>query len=465
MVQQLDTLKKFGLSFQHKCVATLLHDKKYLEQIHDIIHVDYFDSDALKWIVKKIEDYYVKYKEIITLEVFKIQLDEVEVESQKASIIENLKNIYNKLSDTDIEYIREQFLEFCKNQKLKSAIMDSVDMLKSGQYSEIKRLVDNAMKAGAERNLGHDYIKDLDKRMSEVERNTIKTGWELLDDLMHGGLGAGELAFIISASGSGKSWLLSRIGVNALKQGKNVIHYTLELNENYVGLRYDACFSGIDFQEVRNNVDTIKSCIKEEYGKLIVKYYPVKTVSCHTLSAHVEQVKNLYFKPDLLIVDYADLLRSVYSDKNSNSYSEMGSIYEELRSLAGELQVPIWTVSQSHRSSADNEIIEASGVADSYKKIMTADFVMSLSRKREDKLANTARFHIIKNRFGADGMTYPAYMNTSNGEVTLYDSNSSEGLELQNRMKSNTSNEKKYLLDKFKQMNQNSNSDNTNDDF
>lgn len=453
MVQQLDTLKKYGISFQHKCVATLLSDKKFLQQIHDILDKEYFDSESLQWIVTNIIDYYIKYKELITLDVFKIQIDTVASESLRMSIIENLKNVYKKISDIDLEFVREQFLEFCKNQKLKSAIMNSVDLLKNGQYQEIKMMIDEALKAGMERNLGHDYQKDVDKRMKEMERKTIKTGWNIIDDLMHGGLGAGELGFIIGTAGGGKSWTLVSIGAAAMKQGKNVLHYTLELNENYVGLRYDACLSGIDFQDVRNNVEKVKNSIKDEYGKLIVKYYPTKTVSAHTLSAHIQQVSSLYFKPDLIIVDYADILRSVYSNKNSNSYSEMGSIYEELRALAGEMQIPIWTVSQAHRSASDHDIIDASGVSDSFRKIMTADFIMSISRKREDKLSNTARFYVVKNRFGADAITFPSYMNTSNGKIIMYDSSSTEGLDLQNKMNNGKINEKKYLFDKFKNMN------------
>jgi len=148
---------------------------------------------------------------------------------------------------------------------------------------------------------------------------------------------------------SHNSWVLSRIGAEALRQGKNVIHYTLELNENYVGLRYDACFTGIDFQQIRKNIDIVKAKISEISGKLIIKYYPIKTISPLSIKAHAERVMMLGTKVDMIIVDYADILRPSTSDKNSNSYQEAGGIYEELRGVAGELQIPIWTASQSNR--------------------------------------------------------------------------------------------------------------------
>jgi len=166
---------------------------------------------------------------------------------------------------------------------------------------------------------------------------------------MDGGLSGGELGVITACAGSGKSWLLAKLGAEAMKQGKNVLHYTLELNENYVGLRYDACFTGIDFQNIRSNVDAVKKKIAQVPGKLIIKYFPIKTVSAHSLKLHAERIQTLGTKIDVIIVDYADILRPSQSDRNSNSYSEAGGIYEELRGVAGEMQIPIWTASQSNR--------------------------------------------------------------------------------------------------------------------
>lgn len=455
MVQIIDNLQKFGPIFQTKCIATLLVDKKFLEQIHDIVELDYFESESQRWIVQNIKEYYDKYRDIITLEVFKIQSDTIQSESFKASIIQNLKSVYKRLSDSDLEYIKEQFLSFCKNQKLKKAIIDSVDLLKVGEYEKIKHKVDDALKAGVERDLGHDYITGLEKRMSELSRETIKTNWQLIDELMHGGLGKGELGVIVAPSGAGKSWVLSKLGAEAMKVGKNVAHFTLELNEFYVGLRYDSIFSTIDFQSVREHKDKIKKIIEKINGKLKIKLFPTKTVSVHGLRSYLERLADLEFKPDVVIVDYADLLKSVATDRNSNSYSEMGGIYEELRGMAGEFQIPIWTASQTNRTGNDDDIIEAGSVADSYRKIMTADFVMSVSRKRSDKLTNTARFHVMKNRFGADGLTFPAHMDTSNGDIRIYDENSSEGVEIQKSMKSGKNIEKEHMLDTLKKIQKN----------
>ena len=445
----IDNLKKFGSEFQIKCISGLVSDKTFIERISDILEPDSFETDAHKFIVKETISYFLQYKDLPTLAVFKVKVDGIENDLLKQSVVEQLRLVYQKISDTDLKYIKEQFLEFCKNQKIKNAIMESVDHLKSGQYDKIKHVVDVAMKAGMERNIGHEYMVDIEKRMSQMARKTVKTNWTEVDSIMDGGLAGGELGIITACAGSGKSWVLAKMGAEAMKQGKNVLHYTLELNENYVGLRYDACFTGIDFQNIRNNIDIVKKKIAEVPGKLIIKYYPIKTVSAHSLKLHAERIQTLGTKVDMIIVDYADILRPSQSERNSNSYSEAGGIYEELRGVAGELQVPIWSASQSNRAAMDEDIIQANNIADSYRKIMTADFVMSLSRKVNDKQANTARFHVIKNRFGPDGLTFPSKMNAGCGQIEIYSENSKEGMGILNEMMDGENQVKKALKSKW----------------
>jgi len=459
----IDNLHKFGLEFQVKIIASILTDKVFLERIVDIIEVEAFENAAHQWIIKEIIQYHIEYKDLPTLQVFKIRVDTIENEEFKASVVDQLKHVYMKISEKDLQFVREQFLEFCKNQKLKNAIIESVDHLKSGDYDKIKGLVDKAMKAGMERNLGHNYHKEVAGRMSEMCRKTISTGWEVVDSLMDGGLGPGELGIVVAPAGIGKSWLLCSLGAKAMKQGKNIAHFTLELNENYVGLRYDCCFTGIDFQEIKHRQSDVEEVIKKIGGKLYVKYFPLKTVSAQSLKFHIERIQALEgIKIDEMVVDYADILRPLEKDSNSNSYSEAGGIYEELRQAAGELQIPVWTASQTNRSGGQEDVVQAHNIADSYRKIMTADFVISVSRNTTDKANNTARCHVIKNRFGPDGITLYAKMDTSRGQIELYDSKSKESMEIQAGMQDSDNSVKNMLKSKWNSSRQKENGENTN---
>ena len=447
------TFIRFGSIFQTKIISTLLTDNKFLATISDILEPSYFDSDANNWLVKTIKEYFYEYKVVPTLEVLKVKIDGMNNDILQISVIENLKESWRYIESTDLKFVREQTIEFCKNQVIKNAIMQSVDLLEQGEYDKIKALVDDAMKAGEERDLGHDYVEGFEERLSNAARDTIETPWDVVNEIMDGGLGKGELGVIVAPAGIGKSWTLQSIGASLLKQGKTIIHYTLELNQNYVGVRYDTVISGVPTSNIKFYKEEVKKKIDCIKGKLLIKYYPTRSATVQTLASHLKQVELQGIIPDLVIVDYADILRDVSNYKEMRH--QLGSIYEDLRGLAGEMEVPIWTASQANRSALEEDIIDASKVAEAYSKVMTADFILSVSRKVEDKIANTGRFHVIKNRFGVDGITYPATINTNIGSIFVYESSTQGGKEVQGKMNNSEEYLRKQLSNKFKDMNKN----------
>jgi len=427
MAEQVDTLSKYGQSFQAKVISALLTDVRMMDTLCEIIDKKFFESDANKWIVQEIKDYYDEYKKEPTLDVFKGQVSKLDNPSLKKAVVEQLKTVYTQIGQDDFEYVKNEFTSFCINQNMKNVILQSVDLLKSGNYDRIKDLVDKAMKVGVESDLGMDYLLDFEERFSETGRETVSTGWECIDDLMGGGLGPGELGVVVAPSGVGKTWALAALGAAAVRAGKTVVHYTLELSQHYVGLRYDTVFTHIPSTDLKEKKDEVFAKLKRLPGKLKVKYFPPKGASSKTIQLHIEKMIAAGNKPDLIIVDYADLLLS-HSNKTDSTYAEQGGVYIDLRGMSGELQIPIWTASQTNRSAIDSEVIEADKIADSYAKVMNADFIMSLSRKAKDKLNNTARVHIMKNRFGQDGITFPTKMDTTTGTIEVYAATSSEGI-------------------------------------
>ena len=440
-----DKLSNFGYSFQCKLIASLFKDRAFLQQIIDILDPSYFESEANISIVQNIKDYFLEYKSPPTMEVMSVKIKEIDNDMLRTQVVEHLKDSYKQLDAPDLEFVKEQTIKFCKNQVLKSAIMESVNLLARGEFEQIKMTIDAAMKAGIERTMGHEYTVDIDERYLESVRNTVATGWDVVDEIADGGLGKGELGVMVAPAGIGKSWALVNVGAAAVKAGLNVIHYTLELNEAYVGLRYDAVMSGIQAQELKYHIDEVKEIVGKLKGKLIVKYYPTKGGTVNTLASHIEKCRMQGFDPDLIIVDYADLLRG----HGKEVRHELGNIYEDLRGLAGEQEIPCWTASQANRSALSEDIIGAEKIAESYSKIMTADLVISLSRKIEDKLANTGRWHIIKNRFGQDGITFPSMMNASNGQINIHAPDSLDGQDVQADMNNHSEYLRKVLKSKY----------------
>ena len=444
-----DKLSDYGWGFQVKVLAAMFTDRLFLQQISDIIRAEYFESDANSWLLDIILTHFREYKTPPSKDVLKVKITEIENDILKATILEQLKDVFRYMESDDLTFVKDEILKFCKNQEIKQAIMDSVSLLKHGNFDEIKSKIDSAMKAGADTNIGLEYVMDVAARYNESARHTITTGWDVIDDLMDGGLAPGELGVVMAPAGIGKSWLLINIGANAVKDGKTVIHYTLELNENYVGQRYDSVFTGIPAQNLKNYREDIESKMLTLKGDLIVKYFPTKSVGVMGLKAHIEKTIMLGKKPDLVIVDYGDLLKvNIKKDK----HEALEDLYEELRGMAGEYEIPVWTASQAGRSALEDDIIEADKIASSYGKVMVADFLMSLSRKVDDKMSGTGRGHVIKNRFGPDGITLPCKINTNNGQFQFFEPQTQQGKQTTQIMKTGENMVKKNLAQKFKDL-------------
>jgi len=443
-----ENFNQFGPTFQSKIISSLLSDNKFIQTINDILEPEYFDSDANKWLTKEIAKYFMEFRKAPTLEVLKIKITQMDDDVLKVSIIENLKEAWRNIEATDLEFVKQETLGFCKNQVIKESIMQSVNLLEQKKYDEIKVIIDAAMKAGSERDLGHDYIISLADRLTDSVRSTLTTPWDSVNGVMDGGLGGGELGVLVAPAGIGKTWCLQSIGAHLVKSGKTVVHYTLELNSNYVGLRYDTVFSGITTSNVKFYQDDVQKIIDTLTGKLIIKYYPTRSATTNTIAAHLKQMEIQEIKPDVVIVDYADILKptTFYKEKRHST----GETYENLRGMAGEFDIPVWTASQANRSSLEEEIIDATKIAEDYSKIMTADFVMSVSRKVEDKIANTGRFHVIKNRFGVDGITFPASINTNTGLTQVHEASTVGGQQAQGKMNNSEEYLRKTLSQKYK---------------
>jgi replicative DNA helicase len=441
----LNSINQYGHDFQIKVLSSLLTHKEFLVNIHDIISDEYFENPAQKWAIKEILKYYDKYHTTPSLDILKVELLKVDNEVLQLSIKEQLKLAY-VTSDEDLEYVQEEFTNFCKNQQLKKALMSSVDLLKGGDFDGIRYLIDNALKAGQDKNLGHEYIKDIEERYRENSRETIPTPWPKIDQLLQGGLGNGDFGLIFGNPGGGKSWSLVALGGHAVRLGYNVLHYTLELGEEYVGKRYDAFFTKIPVNKVDSHRDKIEEIIPQLPGQLIIKEYPTGRASVSTIESHIAKSTSMGVKPDLVIIDYVDLLSS--RKTNRERKDEIDDIYTSTKGLARQLDIPIWSVSQVNRAGAQDKVIQGDKAAGSYDKIMITDFCMSLSRKKEDKVNNTGRFHLMKNRYGMDGITFGIQADTSTGHFVVKDEYV-EGEESENFEPSSKSNKFDTDVDTF----------------
>jgi replicative DNA helicase len=409
-------LNQYGLNFQTKVISSLLKNKKFLLNIRDVITSEYFDNQAHQWIIEQIVKYFDKYHSTPTLDTLHIEVKKIDNDVLKTAVIDQLKEAY-KASNEDAEYVENEFSNFCKNQQLKKALLTSVDLLGNGMYDDIRHLINGALKAGMDKNIGHEYEKDVEDRYRDEYRKAIATPWSVVNELLQGGLGGGDFGLIFGGPGGGKSWSLIALGAAAVQAGYNVCHYTLELSEAYVGKRYDACFTNISVAQIQEHRKDVETVVSNLPGRLIIKEYPMGKATVSTIESHIQKCRDLDQAPDLVLIDYVDLLRADRSSKDRKD--EIDDVYVAAKGLARELNLPIWSVSQVNRAGANDNIIEGDKAAGSYNKMMITDFAMSLSRRRQDKAGGTGRFHIMKNRYGMDGITYAAIIDTSTGRIDI----------------------------------------------
>lgn len=453
----MDTLNQYGYSFQIKVLSSLMSDRDFLSQSIDILLPSYFENKGLRWLIEQTIDYFKAYKITPTLDVYKIQISNVKDEVFKAEILSVLKESYKSIQSLDLTKIKETSLEFCRHQEIRRAYEDSLDDFKAKRYDSVAAKIVNAVKKGQLTvDFGLNYLDDIDLRYTlEAEPEKVKTGFPVLDELMNGGLPKGNMGIIIAPSGIGKSWFLSKLGANALKQGKIVLHYTLELRDIYTAKRYDSLLTGIPFDDLSFHVDQVKKTLSKFTGKLFIKHFHPGSLSIHGLESHIEQHKLAGVKPDVVIIDYPELMKIDFTGDRDDKV--LGQLYTNLRGMAGIHDYSCWIVDQTNRSASDQDVIGNAGISNSYAKIFIADFVATLSRKPKDKVNNTARLHISKNRLGSDGMTFPCKFDTYQALIEIYNENTESGKKTKEDMVSDAEYELQYAQRQYERFQKRSN--------
>ena len=409
-----EDFSRYGRDFQESLCQLIMTDRPFADQIFEVLNTEFLELKYLQVFVKLIMNYREKFSVHPTENIMKSVLRS-EMENELEAVQTQVRDYFARIFKTeaeDSEYIKTTSLDFCRKQNLKKAMLKSVKLLENHSFDEISNVINEAIVLGSDSNFGHDYIKDFEQRFLLKSRNPVATGWPEIDNITHQGLGNGELGVVIAPTGAGKSMALVHLGSQALIAGKNVIYYTLELSDTVVGSRFDSCITNVPLGDLRSFKEEIYEKIQNLDGKLIVKEYPTKSSSVVTLKNHLEKVIKRGFKPDVIIVDYADLLRPTSGLREKRH--ELETIYEQLRGLAQEFQCCLWTASQTNRSGLNAEVITMESISEAFNKCFVADFILSISRTAEDKLNNQGRVFIAKNRNGPDGLIFPIFMSTNN---------------------------------------------------
>ena len=304
----------------------------------------------------------------------------------------------------NFEWLLNDFENFSRHKSLERAIIESSDLLEAGDYGPVEKLIKEAIQVSLTKDMGTDYWYDPRARLNKLKDNNgqISTGWPSVDKKLYGGFKRGELDIWCAGSGGGKSLFLANLGVNFAMAGLNVIYFTFELSEELVGMRIDSMVTGIATRDVFKNLDDVEMKVRllgKRAGGIQIKYMP-SGKNCNDLRSFLKeyQVKTGQ-KPDILLVDYLDLMMPLSVKVSpSDLFVKDKYVSEELRNLAMETQTVIVTAAQLNRSAVEEIEFDHSHISGGLSKIQTADNVIGIFTSRAMKERGRYQIQFMKTR-------------------------------------------------------------------
>ena len=298
----------------------------------------------------------------------------------------------------------DTFEQFSRHKALERAILKSADLLEKGEYGPVEGLIKEAIQIGLAKDMGTDYFADPRGRLEGLKDNNgqVSTGWPSIDRKLFGGFNRGELNIFAGGSGAGKSLFLQNMGVNFALEGMNVLYISLELSEALTAMRIVSMLTGVATRDVFKNLDDIEMKVKmmgKKSGRIQIKYMP-SGKNANDIRSYVKEwsIKNKC-KPDVLLIDYLDLLMPLSIKVSpSDLFVKDKYVSEELRNLAMEMQCVFVTASQLNRAAVEEIEFDHSHISGGLSKIQTADNVIGIFTSRAMKERGRYQIQFMKTR-------------------------------------------------------------------
>ncbi|MEX0783628.1 MAG: DnaB-like helicase C-terminal domain-containing protein [Dehalococcoidia bacterium] len=395
----------------------LTHDVEFLNRYAKFVRADRIDAPEEKWLSQNAVEHWNKYRAPLSEDALTILLAEkVRLSSDKQfdpDIVESLfyadapeDSVRLFISDYAHDYFRKEdslytvgeFADLVRAGKMD----DAVEVLSAG-VTQLTALVD--VDDGVDVMDAKTVLADI-KALFSDDGTAIPTAIDLLDSLMVGGLRPGELGVFLAPPGHGKSQWLVHVARAAWEIGINIVYFSFEMSAERVAARFYAGTVGIDSDQLAMNTKKALKTFNKlvaagDYGSLRIKRYPDKGATCRDMTAYLEDRRAQGFPVDLVIVDYGDIVAP--STKHIDRREAQAEVYLEMRRMAEELGVPVWTASQANRAALRRNVVTIEHIADSFDKAKIADYIFAFSQTNEEKREKVGRVFVAKCRNNADG--------------------------------------------------------------
>lgn len=395
--------------FEKVMVYNCLVDHSYLESIIEYVKPSFFQNDDIKVVFGELVSFYLEYKKVPNITELKIHITDVDKRTALKNVVLSFGNIDKKYDRDVLLKITERFL---KEKLVLQTVQSTTIDIQAGEIDSAKILKDfeKACSISLIDSLGCDYLEYIDQHCLDLQKvfETISTGWTWLDQKMGGGFQAmGRALYVFfGATNVGKSIFLGNIATNVLAQDKTVVLISLEMPETVYTKRVSACLSEIPMDNLKDNTDTLKTILnsyKETHpnAKLIVKEFPPKSVSPLHIRAYIHKLIRQGIKPDLIVLDYLNLLAPVTSGIRHDL--QITEITELIRALSYEVECSIVSATQANRSAYKEASPAIDSTSESIGIATTADVQISIWTEEGDMDLGIIHYSIVKNRFGSRG--------------------------------------------------------------
>lgn len=364
-----------------------------------------FEDDDLRWLYTKSFEHYRDFGTAITEEALQVMVEDALEQDPKSVDPDAIQDIWDEASEPDgaaRPFMFRHTHEFIAKNKVSDALSRAFDTLDKGRLTDaVAKLEADLSDIAATQDEEEviDAFDDVDGLFAALDEeytdpetgevHGLKLGIFTVDQQMKGGLRKGQLGIFMAPPGQGKSHALVFAARKAVADGYNVVHFTLEMSRLQIYERFWSKIVDMDSAEIPNNLADFKREVEQESkrmvkkgaGAYVVKYYPTKSASVRMLKEYLKKVERKYGRIDLVVVDYADILQA--NHRTERRVDEQASIYEDLRGLAGELQVPVWTASQANRKAFGRKKVDMTYIADSWDKVKVADYIIAITRPKD----------------------------------------------------------------------------------
>jgi len=398
----------FGAKFHTRILAVAVQDPTFVARYRTALDYSYFTSDVERVIARALFNYVDTYNGIPSRTTLTEDIRPHASPDDMDAIEAKLKSLFH-MRIKDSAAVIDKAVEFGKQQAMINAVIEAGEELDKGNRGKILPLIQQAMVIGDDiLDVGIDYNDAGDLRQAlyvdgEGDRDVITTGLPHLDFAMGGGLGRGELGIILAPPKRGKSTTLLNFAYGALRAGLNVVYYTYEMSDKKIMSRVDdrVVTKGVKYKRkaprrfLRKLNEEIAAQIK---GHLFVKQYPSSKSGVTTIRNHLNVLRAHEFIPDMIVVDYADLLEPESNMRYGKRYQDVEGIYRDLRSLAGEHHAALWTGSQSKVSSLTKDTLDMSDFAEAFAKAAIMDAGIALCQTLKERASEECRLAIVGQR-------------------------------------------------------------------